>query len=289
MQSNLMDMPDELLVTQSLQGDRHSIELLITRYSSVIYNLCYRMVADKAYVADLSQEIFIRMITKLSTFKHDSAFKTWLYRIAVNHILNYRENVVAGRTGGFKAFAHDLDEAPDWDLNAGEYYGADQHLLVEETKQTCMSGMLLCLDVKHRLVFILGELFGINDRIGSEVLGISPENFRTILSRGKRDLYQFMHDKCGLVNKSNPCRCEKKTRAFIKAGFVHPSNLRFTGHHLRKIKELAEEKQGQMEDLLENEYRQLYLQHSLVDDSGLVDALKQLLQSEKINTIFKIN
>jgi hypothetical protein len=151
-----------------------------------------------------------------------------------------------------------------------------------------MSGMLLCLDKKHRLVFILGELFGVNDKVGSEILGISPENFRMILSRAKRDLYTFMQGKCGLINKNNPCRCAKKTKAFIEAGFVNPDSLRFTGAHRQKIESVAGQRQGELEDLLYYEYRDLYLQHTYLEAPDLARSLQALLASEKIAQLFNL-
>jgi RNA polymerase sigma factor (sigma-70 family) len=288
MEQGLPGISDEMLVTNSLQGDRKSLEELIGRYSALVHNLAFKMGLNKEDAADSSQEIFIKLITKLDSFKHHSSFKTWLYRIAVNHLLNVKRSAVK-RKFTFDQFGQTLEAAPDLDFDAGEYYEADQLLLVEETKQTCMSGMLLCLDKKHRMVFILGELLGVKDQMGSEVLGISPENFRMILSRGKRDLYNFMHDKCGLINKNNPCRCAKKTKAFIKAGFVDPRNLRFAGGHRKKVEDLAGEKQEAMEDMLYGEYRDLYLQHALVEGPDLVGSLQQLLASEKMDQLFHLN
>lgn len=284
-----IDIPDEILVTSALQGDRQSLEKLIERHSSLVYTLCYKMARDKNDAADLSQEIFIKVITKLDSFERNSAFKTWLYRIAVNHLLNHRQSAAVRQRTHFAQFGSILDDAPDLDLAAGGYYEADQPLLVEETKQTCMSGMLLCLDSRHRLVFILGELLGINDKIGGEVLNITPENYRMILSRAKRDLYQFMHDKCGLINKENPCRCAKKTMAFIKAGFVDPKHLQFAGKHRATIESLAGEKQEALEDFLDSDYRQLYRGHSVLENKELVQSLKALLKNKKITDIFNTN
>jgi hypothetical protein len=80
---------------------------------------------------------------------------------------------------------------------------------------SCTSGMLLCLDREQRLTFILGAIFGVSDTVAAEVLEITPDNFRQRLARARRDLRNFMNDKCGLVNQANPCRCAKKTRGFI--------------------------------------------------------------------------
>ena len=288
MKEPIQHITDEQLVEASLKGDRKSIELLVKRYQDFIYNVGLKMTWNKDDAADITQEVLIKVITKLDSFKHNSSFKTWLYRITVNHILNERK-AAAKRKFRFRKFGETLDNTPDSDFEADTYYGADTQLLIEETKQTCMSGMLMCLDTKHRMVFILAELFGINDSMGSELLEISKENFRMILSRAKKDLYSFMHNKCGLINKENPCRCAKKTKSFIKAGFVDPNNLLFTNKYKMTIAEASGEKQKEMEDMLYNDYRQLYLQHNYLEGPDFVHALNELLSSDKIRQLFNLS
>jgi DNA-directed RNA polymerase specialized sigma24 family protein len=63
--------------------------------------------------------------------------------------------------------------------------------------------MPLC---EQRIVYVLGEIFGATDRLGAELLDISRDSFRQKLARARRDLCNFMQDKCGLVKASNPCR-----------------------------------------------------------------------------------
>jgi len=90
-------IPDEVLITRSLEGDSKSLEELIIRYSGLVYNLIIKMIRNKDDAADLSQEVFIKLITKLDSFKHNSSFKTWLYKITVNHILNYKKSATTRR------------------------------------------------------------------------------------------------------------------------------------------------------------------------------------------------
>ncbi len=288
MEQRIDDPSDNQLIQKGLQGDRRSLEQLIGRYNDMIYNISAKMVQDREDAADITQEVLIKVITKLDTFKHDSSFKTWLYRITVNHILNFRKSPAVRARSAFIRFGETLDSAPNLELTAEDHYGADKMLLIEETKQTCMSGMLLCLDKKQRVVFILGELFGINDTTGSEILEITPANFRMLLSRAKRDLYNFMQNKCGLVNIKNPCRCAKKTKAFIKAGFVNPENLRFTRTHLMKIENVSATKQKDLEDIYANEYRKLFLEHTYLPGPDHTRLLNELLTSEKLNKLFSI-
>ena len=283
------NLTDNELVTKGLQGDKQSLEVLISRYNDLIFNISFKMVQNKDDAADITQEVLIKIITKLDTFKHDSAFKTWMYRITVNHILNFRKSSAIKSRAAFRQFGDRLDNAPSLELTADDHYAADKLLLTEETKQTCMSGMLLCLDKRQRMVFILGELFGVNDKTGSEILEITPTNFRMILSRAKKDLYNFMQNKCGLVNTDNPCRCAKKTRAFIEAGFVNPANLRFMGSHLKKIESVSGEKQKNLENLYSNEYRQLFQEHAYLKGPDFTRLLNELLSSDKVNKLFNLN
>jgi hypothetical protein len=97
-----------------------------------------------------------------------------------------------------------------------------------------------------------------------------------------------MQGKCGLVNKNNPCRCAKKTKSFIKAGFVNPDNLRFMAGYRHTIEQEAGEKQRDMENLLHNEYRQLYLQHNFMEGPDFIDSLNKLLVSDKMSKVFNL-
>src|SRR5215472_7244230 len=89
------------------------------------------------------------------------------------------------------------------------------------------------------LAYILGAIFGVSDTIAAEVLEITAENFRQRLARARRDLGNFMNDKCGLVNQANPCRCAQKTRGFIEAGHVDPNNLLFARERVCEVRDAA--------------------------------------------------
>ena len=117
---------------------------------------------------------------------------------------------------------------------------ADLKLLVDEARIGCTTGMLLCLDREQRLVYVLGEIFGVTDAIGAELLEISRQNFRQKLARVRRDLHSFMQNQCGLVNTANPCRCAKKTQGFAKAGYLNPEKLLFARDRVTRVRDVAE-------------------------------------------------
>jgi hypothetical protein len=76
--------------------------------------------------------------------------------------------------------------------------------------------MLLCPDREQRLSYILGAMFGVSDTVATELLDISPENFRQRLARARRDLRNFMNDKCGLVNQRTPATVPRRPAASFR-------------------------------------------------------------------------
>src|SRR5882757_5701033 len=126
------NLTDEALVLSSLQGNKSSLEELLRRHKDFIYNLSLKMTWDREDAADISQEVLIKVITKLDSFRKDSSFRTWLYRITVNHILNERKAAAGKRKLTFVQFGETLDNTPDSDLAADEQYRADASLLTEE-------------------------------------------------------------------------------------------------------------------------------------------------------------
>lgn len=97
-------------------------------------------------------------------------------------------------------------------------------LMRQETKISCVRCILLCLDRRERLVFILGAVFGVDDRTGGEIAGVSRANFRKILSRARERLYRFFSGNCGLLDEANPCRCGDKTIPMARLRLVDPED-----------------------------------------------------------------
>src|SRR5436190_22974500 len=84
------DSSDAVLVDQARNGDRVALEKLILRHQAWIYNIAVRMVFQPQDAEEVTQEVLVKAITRLGTFQGDSQFRTWLYRIVANHVLNMR-------------------------------------------------------------------------------------------------------------------------------------------------------------------------------------------------------
>ena len=271
------DLEDDALVAGARSGDREALEALVQRHQPWIYNIAVRMLYHPQDAEDATQEILVKAVTGLATFEGRSRFRTWLYRIVVNHVLNIKRGRREREAVTFQCYGHGLDATPDLDPPDERTAPADVHLLVDEARITCTAGMLLCLDREQRLIYILGEIFAVPDAVGAELLGTSRDNFRQRLARARRDLHSFMHDKCGLVNRANPCRCARKTRGFIDAGYVDPERLLFAGARVQEVRAMARAKASAL-TALDSECADVFRAHPFYEPSDFVPALRQLLQ-----------
>src|SRR5262245_9502758 len=252
------DALDGVLVEQAQNGDRAALEKLVLRHQAWIYNIAVRMVFHPHDAEEVTQEVLVKVITKLSTFKGESKFRTWLYRIVANHVLNMKRRSAETSVTTFADYGAAIDGTPDADLPDPKSVPVALPLLVEEAKNSCTMGMLLCLDRKQRLIFTLGEILGAGDSVGGEVLEMSADNFRQCLARARRDLHNFLNNQCGLVNKNNPCRCPKKTRGFIEHGHVDPQHLLFVPEHVERVRDVAPETVRGIEDAVQRQHVAIY-------------------------------
>ncbi len=280
---------DVELVEQAKNGDRTALEKLVLRHQAWIYNIAVRMVFQPYDAEEVTQEVLVKVITKLSTFKGESKFRTWLYRIAANHVLNMKRRRAETQVTTFDAYGAAINSTPDLDLPDPKNVPVALPLLVEEAKNSCTMGMLLCLDRRQRLIFTLGEILGVSDSVGGEMLEMTAENFRQCLSRARRDLHNFMNDQCGLVNTNNPCRCPKKTRGFIDHGHVDPHHLLFVPEHVQRVRDVAPAMVHEVEDVIERQHAAIYGDHPFLQPTDQVVWLRCLLENEAMRKALHLN
>ena len=199
----------EQYVKQAKNGDRQALEEVVCGIEDKIYGLALRMLSNREDAEDEAQEILIKVITHLSDFREESAFSSWVYRVACNHLLRARKRRNE-REGLTFEFLEDLISA-----EAGNSYpltvsGPERAVMLEEARLGCLQAVLTCLDKKFRIIVILADIFGVTSAEGSYILDMTPEAFRKRLSRGRERIHHFMARHCGLVNQNNTCRCEKK-------------------------------------------------------------------------------
>ena len=213
--------PHADLVARARTGDRAAVDALVRESTDLVHRLALRMLGNPPDAEDATQEILVKLVTNLDSFRGDSAFRTWAYRVASNHLLTARgKRGSEQRADSFDELADRLDT----NLAAGDP-AADDQLLVREAKAICTSTMLACLDREHRLAYILGEIFELASEEGAAILEISPDAFRKRLSRARTSMSEFMGRTCGLVDAANKCRCAKQAGHAVAAGYLDPARL----------------------------------------------------------------
>jgi RNA polymerase sigma factor (sigma-70 family) len=105
------DSDDLELVRRIQNGDREALESLVRRHQDWIYNIGLRMVYLPEDAEDATQEILIKLLTKLSTFEGRSSFRTWLYRLVCNHVLNMKRGRADKAEWTFLKYRRELDAA----------------------------------------------------------------------------------------------------------------------------------------------------------------------------------
>jgi hypothetical protein len=207
----------------------------------------------------------------------------------VNHFLNANKATTELRyETGFENFFKTIESSQVVELS--EYEESNLKWEIEEAKVACMTGMIMCLDREQRLTYILGDVFEIDHNLGGEIFEISTDNFRQRLTRARNDLYEWMNNRCGLVNANNPCRCPKKTKGFIERGYVNPENLKWHSDFTKRIYELSENNV----DLLLNErdkiYSNLFKQHPFKEHPITTEKiLNEILSNDKFRQSFDLN
>ena len=281
------DQRDLELISLALNGDRVSLSDLIKRNHQYIFNVALKMVNNVPDAEDITQEILVKIVTNLS--KYDSTkgkFRTWLYRITFNHFLNLKKATLRKSSNEFRCFFDFIEGSEVIELTDHEEKELQES--IEESKLACMAGMLMCLDREQRLVYIVGEIFEINHNIASDFFETSPDNFRQKLSRARKDLHSWMHNRCGLVNDNNPCRCPKKTKGFITNGWVNPSNLKWNSNYKQKIADLTEQKIESTLLTIDDLYARLYKNHPFKISSKTENIVNEIINDDNLQKNFNL-
>ena len=224
------------LIEKATAGDKESLETVILSVQDLVFNLSLRMLGTFPDAEDAAQDILLKILTHLSSFKGESAFSTWVFRIAINHLKNYQKHVFAKFPLSFEFYGDDInngniDDVPDLTQNV------EKSILAEELKLSCTNVMLQCLDPESRCIFILGTMFKVDSRIAGDILGVSPEAYRQRLSRIRRKMADFLMEYCGEYG-SGRCRCANRVNYAIQNHRINPAQLDFTSAVPKKIIEV---------------------------------------------------
>lgn len=174
---------DQLLVERAQRGDKHAFELLVAKYQRKLARLLSRFIRDAAEVEDVSQEAFIKAYRALPSFRGESAFYTWLYRIGINTAKNYL--VAQGRRAP-TVTVYDNEEAEGFeggdelrDVNTPE-----NALMSKEIAQTVNSAVE-ALPEELRTAITLREIEGLSYEDIAEVMNCPIGTVRSRIFRAR--------------------------------------------------------------------------------------------------------
>lgn len=213
-------------IDKAMNGNEKAMETVILSVQDYIFNLSLRMLGTMSDAEDATQEIILKVMTHLSSFRKESAFSTWVFRIAVNHLKDYKKHMFASAPLSFEYYAHDIEHPQDYDI-PDLTQNVEKDLLAEELKMSCTNVLLQCLDSESRCIFILGTMFKIDSRIAGEILEMSPAAYRQKLSRIRKKVGEFLKRYCGEYGKGN-CHCQNRLNYAIASHRLSSENLEYT-------------------------------------------------------------
>lgn len=203
-------------VNAAVGGNSAALEHILGATQDPVFNLALRFLWHPHDAQDATQEILIRVMTNLGSFRGESAFGTWAYRIAVNHLLRVKKSRMERREISFRNTSVEMQTLDPEPLENGETDRA------YDVKIACTNGILLALKRKYRIAFVLGAVMEMKSEVAADILQISPAAFRQQLARSRKAMTEFMGRQCGLVNANASCGCAKRVRPALERGVIAP-------------------------------------------------------------------
>jgi RNA polymerase sigma factor (sigma-70 family) len=232
-------------------GELAAVDAVLAGIQPAVYNLAVRMLGNREDAQDACQEILLKVITHLGSFRGDSAFGTWVYRVASNHLLTAISRASESPAVSFESLAGHLEAGVSIAAEAGRdrVLLPDEKLEAKQKALSCTQHMLMCLDRDHRLAYVLDVVFGLASEEAAAVLDLRADAYRKRLSRARARLQEFMQQTCGLVGEHADCRCEKQVyaarlepspaRRVIKLE-VEPRELQDAERHLQELMRMSD-------------------------------------------------
>jgi RNA polymerase sigma-70 factor, ECF subfamily len=167
-------------------GDHHAFAHLYSLHKRRIYSLCLRMVGNVAEAEDLTQEAFLQLHRKIATFRGDSAFSTWLHRLAINVVLMHL------RKKGLSLISLDEAMEPTPEEGPGRSFGAPDLALAGSIDRLALERAISDLPAGYRLIFVLHDIEGYEHNEIAAMLDCSIGNSKSQLHKARLKLRDAM-------------------------------------------------------------------------------------------------
>ena len=182
-------MPEAEAIRLAQQGNAEAFERLYLLHSRRVYSLCLRMVSNTAEAEDLTQEAFLQLFRKIGTFRGESAFSTWLHRLAVN--------VVLMRLRKKTAIVSSLDEITEPDEESSgprRDFGGPDLRLTGSIDRMNLQRAIEQLPAGYKSVFVLHDMQGYEHNEIADIMGCSIGNSKSQLHKARMRLRELLHE-----------------------------------------------------------------------------------------------
>ena len=197
-------MPEAEAIRLAQQGNAEAFERLYQLHSRRVYSLCLRMVSNTAEAEDLTQEAFLQLFRKIATFRGESAFSTWLHRLAVN--------VVLMRLRKKTAIVSSLDEMTEPDEESAgprRDFGGPDLRLAGSIDRMNLQRAIEQLPQGYKSVFVLHDMQGYEHNEIAGIMGCSIGNSKSQLHKARMRLRELLHET--LRDKAREVRQAEKS------------------------------------------------------------------------------
>ena len=185
-----MTREQEAAVIQAvLDGNINAYELLVKEYEKNVYNLALRMVGNSEDAADMSQEAFIKAYNSLTSFRGDSKFSVWLYRIVSNVCLDYLRSRGRRQT---VSLSTENDDGEDVEIDIADETQSPERLLDRRLTRDAVRRGLAALPPEHRQILLLREIQGLSYDEIADALGIEAGTVKSRIFRARKKLCAFL-------------------------------------------------------------------------------------------------
>ena len=190
----LIPAQDDTL-TRAQNGDHQAFAQLSSLHKRRIYSLCLRMVGNTAEAEDLTQEAFLQLHRKIATFRGDSAFSTWMHRLAINVVLMHL------RRKGLALISLDeaMDPAPE--EGPGRSFGSPDLNLTGAIDRLALERAVTDLPAGYRLIFVLHDIEGYEHNEIASMLDCSIGNSKSQLHKARLKLRDTLRNSPGQEKK----------------------------------------------------------------------------------------
>ncbi|MGA9424511.1 MAG: RNA polymerase sigma factor [Terracidiphilus sp.] len=177
---------DADVLARAQAGDHHAFAQLYSLHKRRIYSLCLRMVGNVAEAEDLTQEAFLQLHRKIATFRGDTAFSTWLHRLAINVVLMHL------RKKGLSVISLDEAMEPTPEEGPGRSFGAPDLSLTGSIDRLALERAIADLPAGYRLIFVLHDIEGYEHNEIAAMLDCSIGNSKSQLHKARLKLRDAM-------------------------------------------------------------------------------------------------